>query len=240
MATTAATAAFTSDHTFYRRMAIGISLFIIFAFAQFSARGFVDFGAVPWWVHLHAAVFIGWLALFVTQNILAERGALALHRKLGWAGAILAAAMVVLGMAVGIKAIELGRQPPFFSAPYFLALTQYGLLVFGATIAAALALRRNTAWHRRLMLGATVLLLEPAFGRTLPMPLIGAQVGETVAMALQVAVLAFAMLHDRKLHGRVHPALLWSAGAVIATHVGVTVLAAAPPVIALAQSLAPA
>lgn len=239
MATSAAPA-YLSDQAFYRRMAVGISIFIIFGFLQFTARGFTSFSTAPIWVHLHGAVFLGWLALFVTQNLLAERGSLALHRRLGWWGAALAALMVVLGMFTGWKAIELGRQPPFFSPSYFLALTQFGMLVFGAVIAAALIRRRETEWHRRLMLGATVLLLEPALGRLLPMPIIGAQAGELIAMVIQVGVLGIAMVHDRKLHGRIHPALLWSAGAVVGTHLMVAALAKFPPVIALAESIAPA
>lgn len=238
MATAAAPLSYVDDQAFYRRMAVGISVFIIFAFAQFSARGFVDFPAIPVWVHLHAVVFVGWLALFITQNLLAERGSLALHRRLGWLGAGLAAAMVVLGSFVSIKAIELGRQPPFFTPHYFLALTHVGVVAFAALVTAAIIRRRETEWHRRLMLSATVLLLEPAFGRVLPMPLIGGEAGEWYVLVLQIAVLGIAMLHDRKLSGRVHPALLWGAGVVALSHAGTSALSRFPPVVALAQSIA--
>jgi hypothetical protein len=236
---TAAPLTYTSDQAFYRRMAVGLALFIIFAFVQFSARGFVKFGAIPVWVHLHALVFVGWLALFVTQNVLAERGSLALHRRLGWWGAGLAALMVVVGSFTAIKAIELGRQPFFFSPPYFLALTQVGVLFFAGLVAAAIVRRRDTEWHRRLMLSATVLLLEPALGRLLPMPLIGGEAGEWYVLAVQLLVLGFAMLHDRKAWGGVHPALLWGAGAIVLCHGLVSGLSKLPAVIALAQSLAP-
>jgi hypothetical protein len=238
MATAAPPLSYADDQAFYRRMAIGISVFIIFAFAQFSARGFVNIPTIPVWVHIHAVVFLGWLALFVTQNVLAERGSLALHRKLGWFGAGLAALMVVLGSFTAIKAIELGRQPPFFSPHYFLALTHVGVALFAALIGAAILRRRETEWHRRLMLSATVLLLEPALGRLLPMPLIGGEAGEWYVLALQIAVLGIAMLHDRKLWGRVHPALLWGAGAIILSHAATSVLSRFPRVVALAQSIA--
>jgi len=237
---TAANITYASDQAFYRRMAVGIAVFILFGFLQFSARGFVNLGAIPIWVHLHALVFVGWLALFVTQNILAERGSLALHRRLGWWGAGLAAAMVVVGCFTAIKAIELGRQPPFFSPAYFLMLTQFGMLVFAGMITAALVLRRETQWHRRLLLAAMVLLLEPALGRLLPMPLIGGETAEWYILAIQLAVLAIAMRHDRKHWGKVHPALLWGAGVIALTHVVISLGSKLPPVIALAQSIAPA
>jgi hypothetical protein len=236
---TAAPLDYTSDQAFYRRMAVGLALFIIFGFAQFSARGYVNFGAIPVWVHLHALVFVGWLALFVTQNLLAERGSLALHRRLGWWGAGLAALMVVVGSFTAIKAIELGREPPFFSPPYFLALTQVGVLFFAGLVAAAILRRRDTEWHRRLMLSATVLLLEPALGRLLPMPLIGGETGEWYVLVLQLAVLGFCMRHDRKARGRVHPALLWGAGAIVVCHLVTSGLSKLPAFVVLAQSMAP-
>ena len=236
---TIAPAGLGGDRGFYRRMAVGISIFIVFAFAQFSARGFVNFAAAPIWVHVHGAIFLSWLVLFITQNILAERNSLALHRKLGWTGAALALVMVALGSFIGIKAVELGRQPPFFTPPYFLALTQIGVLAFGSLILAAIMRRRRTDWHQRLMLSATVMLLEPAFGRLLPMPLIGAQTGEMIAMTLQVGVLAIAMVHDRKALGRIHPALLWGAGTVVATHLLITWLATTPLFVDWAGRIAP-
>lgn len=237
---TAASRAYASDQAFFRRMAVGLSIFILFGFLQFSARGFVNFGGIPFWVHLHALVFTAWLALFAVQNVLAERGSLALHRRLGWWGAGLALAMVVSGSVTAIKAIELGRQPPFFSPPYFLMLTQIGMSVFAGLVAAAIALRRNTEWHRRLMLSAMILLLEPALGRLLPMPLIGGETAEWYVLGIQLAVFAVAMRHDARHRGGVHPALVWGATTVSLTHVAVSLLSKAPPVVALAYSLAPA
>lgn len=235
---TAVSAHYSGDQRFFSRMAIGISVFILFGFMQFAARGFVDYRAAPVWVHLHGLLFISWLALFVTQNVLAQRGALALHRRLGWLTVAVAAAIVPLTIFTGIMAVSLHRQPPFFEPPFFLALTQVGAVFFGSMVAAAIMLRRNTEWHRRLMLSATVLVLEPAFGRTLPMPLLGAEPGEAIACILQVGILGIAMLHDRKHRGAVHPALWWGAGAVITGHVLVSLLSRFPPVIALAAQIA--
>ncbi|MET0587101.1 MAG: adenylate cyclase [Novosphingobium sp.] len=236
MATVAA-APYSGDQRFFSRMAIGIAIFILFGFAQFAARGFVNYQTAPFWVHLHGLFFISWVTLFVVQNVLAERGAIGLHRKLGWLAVAVAAVIVPLTSFTGIMAITLHRQPPFFTPPYFLALTQVGAIFFGGMVAAAIIKRRQTEWHRRLMLSATVLVLEPAFGRTLPMPLLGAELGEAIAGVLQVAILGIAMLHDRKHRGAIHPALFWGAGAVIMAHVLVSLLSGSPVVIAVAERL---
>lgn len=228
---------FASDQAFFRRMAIAIAAFILFGFAQWSARGFVDFGQVPIWVHLHGLAFVGWLALFVTQNMLAERGSLALHRQLGWAGCALVAAMVVLGSFTGVKAIELHRAPPFFANGYFLALSWLGVGAFAAMFIWAIAMRRHTEWHRRLMLSATILLMEPAFGRLLPMPLLGAA-GPWLEMLLQLAVFGIAFRHDLRQRGSVHPALQWGALALIGQHVAIWLLGNYAPFVAYANAIA--
>lgn len=218
-------------------MAIGICAFIVLGFVQWTARGFVDVSAVPIWVHLHGIVMISWLALFVTQNALANSGALALHRKLGWAGLVLAMLIAPLSAYTGQMAVVMHRVPPIFSDPYFLALTHIEGTAFSATVLWAIVLRRQTEWHRRLMLTGLVIIMEPALGRLLPIPLLGAW-SEWTIMALQLAVLAIAMRHDQKFSGRVHPALWWGGAIVVAVHGAIMLAGQAPVVAAYAQGLA--
>lgn len=226
-----------ADQAFFLRLAIGICVFIVFGFVQWTARGFVDVGAVPIWVHLHGAVMIAWLTLFVTQNALANSGALALHRKLGWAGLVLALLLAPLAAYTGQMAVTLGRVPPIFTGPYFLALTHIEGAAFSAMVLWAIAVRRQTEWHRRLMLASLVIIMEPALGRLLPVPLLG-QWTEWVIAAVQLATLGIAMRHDLKFSGRIHPALWCGAAAVMATHLAIVFAARAPVVTAYAQALA--
>ena len=135
------------------------------------------------------------------------------------------------------RALALHRIPPFFSNAYFLALTHVDILMFVGTVAWAVWLRRATQWHRRLMLGATVLLMEPALGRLLPMPLLG-DMGEWVAMVFQLVPVAVLAWHDRTTLGAVHPATLRVGALVIGAHVLVTALAAWPAFAALADRIA--
>ena len=222
--------------SFWQKMALGMALFIVFGFAQFAARGFVDFANVPAWIHLHGVVMIAWLALTVVQPSLTQRDNVALHRRLGWLGVALAAAVCVIGSAAGILSIRTQHVPPFFTPPYFLALTQIGIAVFAGMIAAAVINRRRTDWHQRLMLGATILIMEPALGRVLPMPLIMPW-GEWLALALQLTALAIVMRHDRKTMGHVHPATVTAALVITLSHVVVELLAVTPAWIALTEQV---
>jgi hypothetical protein len=217
----------TRDQSFWQKLMLGMAVFIVFGFAQFGARGLVDYRGVPVYIHLHALVMLAWLALTVTQATLVARDNLVLHRKLGWLGAALAVIVVCFGSYIAIMIVKAHREPPFFTPPYFLALTQVGLLTFAGLVGAAIVRRRETEWHRRLMVGALVMLLEPALGRTLPMPLIMPW-GEWLALAVQLGVLAIVIRHDRKALGRIHPATTAAVLAVTISHCVIEILAISP------------
>ena len=226
-----------TDTAFFARMTLGLALFIAVGFAQFEARGLAPFAAFPWVVHTHAAAMVAWLALLVAQPRLAASGSMELHRRVGWLATALLAAIVGFGSMTGVAAVRLGFVPPFFTPAYFLALVHVGVLSLAAMVAWAILMRRRTDWHRRLIVGSTVLIMEPALGRLLPMPLLGAW-GEWLALACQLGALGFLVAHDRRTLSRIHPATLASGAAVIAAHVLVETLALFPPMIALAASIA--
>jgi FtsH-binding integral membrane protein len=234
MATTAA--GMVRPELFWQRMAIGLAAFIILGFAQFALRGFVDPVAAPFWVHLHGVLMLAWLALLVAQPTLVARQNLALHRRLGWVGALLAIAITALGVFTGLASLVLGRFPPFFLPPYFLALTVIESLVFGLMVWAAVRRRNRTDWHRRLMIGATIVILEPALGRILPMPLMIGWSDIPIGL-IQLAVVGIIALHDRRTLGSVHPATKAIAAIVIAVRITIYLAALTPPVIALADRL---
>jgi hypothetical protein len=228
-----------ADAAFFAKMMLGLALFIAFGFAQFEARGLAPFGLFPWVVHAHAAAMVAWLALLVAQPRLVANGSLALHRRVGWLATALLAAIVVFGSMTGVAAVRLGFVPPFFTPAYFLALVHVGVLSLAAMVAWAIAMRRSTDWHRRLIVGSTILIMEPALGRLLPMPLI-VPWGEWLALAVQLGALGFLVAHDRRTLGRIHPATLVSGVVVIAVHLLIEGLALFPPLQGLAASIAAA
>jgi len=222
---------------FFLRMAAGMALFIVLGFGQFAARGMVDYTRVPVWFHLHGAAMVLWLGLLVTQTALAGRPNLLLRRQLGWIGAVLASAVFVLALRVVVAAVGGGMVPPFFTPAFLLALATIDALAFGSLVAAAIALRRRSDWHARLLLGSTAILMEPALGRVLPMPLLGADGGEWLAMVFQLIPIALLLRHDRQTFGAVHPASLVCGGVVVGSHVLVKLASLNPAVIALARTL---
>lgn len=124
----------------------------------------------PFIVHLHAAAFVGWMLLFTTQALLIRNGRQALHKKLGLFGAGLAIVMVVLGPVTGIVTQTLGFGDPR-SDPPFLSVSFLSIVVFAGLVAAALALRRDSAAHKRLMLLGIIDLSGAGFARWLGGPI---------------------------------------------------------------------
>ncbi len=226
-----------TDQPWFLRFALVLSALIVLGFAQFSARGFVDWRTVPGIFHVHALAMLCWLGVFITQNVAVGRGNMKLHRTLGWMSIALVIVVVALGCRMGIVALRAGMIPPYFTPGFFLALTQVSALAFGGTVFAAIVRRHETEYHRRLMLGAVVLIAEPAIDRLLPMPLMG-NWGHWAGLGVQIAILMVLALHDRKVLGRIHPATLSSTGIIAIAHVLVTVSGSNPEISAFARSIA--
>lgn len=230
------------ERIFFLFMAFAIIATVLGAFGVYFLRGMSSFDA-PWWVHIHAVSFTGWIIFYAVQNWLIFSNRLSSHRKLGRLGAGLAVWMVVVGLLLTGLALSAGRVPPIFSPAYFLAMDWLNILIFAAVFAFAIKKVKQTDWHRRLMLCATIILLPPAFGRInfmllsdLPPPPIGPATIQALELSLYILA---AMAFDRFNRGRVHPAYYWSLGALFLFAAGTQLLSSFGPFAALANSIAP-
>ena len=189
---------------FALKLAVAMAITVVLGFSTQLAMGRSTF-ASPLRVHLHAVVFMGWVVIFLTQSYLATRGPVALHRKLGWLAAGWVGLMVVLGFVVTLAMVRGGTVPFFFMPQQFLIADPLAVMAFAALTAAAVINRKRTDWHARLHLSALALLVAPAFGRLLPMPMLSPYAFEAAGTATLVFPLA-GMIRDWRIEGRVHPA----------------------------------
>ena len=120
----------------------------------------------PLIVHVHAVLFTSWLVLFTVQIALVRNRRPDLHQRLGIAGALLAAGMVVLGPATALQ-IAAANFDGQGDAPEFLAVEFITVLAFAVFTGAGLLLRRTPAAHKRLMLLGLIYLSTPGFARYL-------------------------------------------------------------------------
>jgi hypothetical protein len=215
-----------NDDRFYFGLSVAMALVLIAGFSFQLAMGRSSFGAPLIW-HMHAVVFMTWIGIFVTQAWLGTTGPVALHRRLGWLAAGWVLLMIVMGTAVTVATVRRGTAPFFFQPQHFLIANPLGLLCFAALTFAAIRLRRQTDWHRRLQLCAFAVLLGPGFGRLLPMPFLTPVAFETAVIAGLIFP-GIAMFREFRRDGRVHPAWWRGVGANLGTLAVAALIAHSP------------
>ncbi|MFT3792571.1 MAG: hypothetical protein QM741_16240 [Rudaea sp.] len=197
------------DRRFFLAAAVAVAAIV---FAGFAPTYYLKawFGTPPLslLVHAHGLIMTAWIALFLTQTLLAATGRIGLHRRLGLFGAVLAVLIVVVGLCTTFTGTvrEVHADPDSRTAQFYLVLLVFDpviLLVFGGLVAAAIALRKRGDWHKRLMLLATLCLLGPPISRFDFLP-----DATSVFLAWDACVLAGPVI-DTIRHRRLHPAFAW-------------------------------
>lgn len=208
--------ALTGEARFYVITAIVMAVINVAAFSFFAAMGISTFHA-PLYVHIHAVLFMGWVALFVTQVSLAGSGSLALHRKLGWVAVGWSVALVLVGTATTVWTVQAGGVPFFFLPAQFLLMNPISVALFAALLIGGVAKRRDRDWHPRLIICGMAAIMGPAFGRLLPAPLL--MYWQLTAVFIAMAVFPIAgIVRDKRRYGRVHPAWWLGLGALLLLH----------------------
>jgi uncharacterized membrane protein YozB (DUF420 family) len=120
--------------------------------------------AYPLIVPVHGAAFVGWLCLLTTQVLLIRAGRPDIHKRLGLVAAVLAPAMVVLGLGASwtMDRVHFGTPD---SDPSFIAIQLADLINFSALAAAAIVWRKTPSAHKRLILLATIFIADAGFAR---------------------------------------------------------------------------
>ncbi len=212
---------------FYVTMAATFAAIAILGFAPTYwvplFRGTLDVAPV---LHLHALFFYGWILLFFVQTRLAAAGRLTRHREFGVAGVALATGMCFAGFAAAVHSVRLHSAQGFpDAARAFSVVPLTGIAFFAVLFTLALLNVNRPAIHKRFLLIATASILQAAFGRwfalLLAPPVPPGQHAPPPPIAVTIMpgllcdlLIAAAMLHDRRVNGRVHP-VYWSAGAVL-------------------------
>jgi MFS family permease len=203
----APSAARNSDRAFYTGIAIAAAAAVLVGFSRtFYLRTHFEPAALATVLRLHGIVFSSWMALFVVQTSLIAARRTATHRRLGWVGAALAGTMVVVGI---VAAVFAGRRD--IAAGYidesltFFATPVLSMAVFGFFVGTAIVFRGRPETHKRLMLLATVSILDAAIARW---PISGIS-APLAYYGLTDAFIAVAILYDFLSRRRVSPVYIW-------------------------------
>ena len=209
------------DRLFYGSMAVVLALVVFAGFGPTYYFRFVAGGpqetlsGAPFsgLVHLHGALFTAWVILFVAQTALVATRRVAVHRRLGIAGAVLAAAMIAAGTTIAIATARRGGSAPGMDPLVFLAIPLFDMVVFATLVATALIWRRHKETHKRLMLLAYISIITAAIAR------IGgiAAMGPPVFFGLMLLFVVCGVIYDMATRRQVHRAYLWGGAFIVAS-----------------------
>ena len=224
-----------AERRFYGAAALVAALIAFVGFAPtYYLKGVFGAPALKALVHVHGIVMTLWILLFFAQVALVAARRVDLHRRLGVAGAALAAIVVVVGIATAIDGARRGVSP---GPPplVFLAIPIGVALVFGLFVGAAVLLRHRSDWHKRLMLLASIAILTPAIAR---LPVEAIHAGGIVLFFALTDLLAIACAaYDAARNKRLHPAFGWGTLGLVLAQVGMLVLAGSSFWLGIAKSL---
>jgi hypothetical protein len=214
------TATFAHDrHLPWIGVALAVMVFVAFTPTYFMPVAAGEFGR-PAILHVHGALFFAWPVLFAVQAFLATRGRIQTHRSMGLLGIALATGMVFSGLAAIASTLRLAEQTAQPEQGNALALVAFsGVLMFAVFVTAAVAYRHRRDIHQRLMLLATLAMVQAASARFIALIVFGGlpaqQEGAPPPLAIWLVavphllvdaiVLAAVCLYDWRKRGRVHP-----------------------------------
>jgi hypothetical protein len=210
-----------TDGWFYRGMGIVTVLLVIAAFAPGIANPAGRNAPLTPLVWVHGAVFFSWLLLYLVQTTLIATRRTAVHRRVGVASMVLAAAVLVVGYCTAIamakRGFDLSGDLNAAADPLRVLVFPLGDLVsFSILVASAFWYRRRPAIHKRLMLLATTgsLMAAPLAHLIAKFPALR-EIPPVILIPLAGLYMSSA-LHDGIVHGRVHPVSLWGGLSLLA------------------------
>ena len=122
-------------------------------------------------IHVHAAVYVGWLAIFIAQTTFAAARRMDLHVRLGNFAIGYGVLVIVMGVTAAISMFAVRvHAGQLEDAQGRLVAPLADMVFFTPLFAAAIWFRRKPEIHKRLMFVATTMLLIAAVGR---MPFLG-------------------------------------------------------------------
>jgi FtsH-binding integral membrane protein len=203
---------------FYLLVTAALVAFVVVGFTRtYYSRILTDPPPLTTLLHLHAAVFTVWMALFLTQAGLVAAHRVDLHRRLGIASAIFAGVVFVVAvLAVFQTAISNHFSPSGLAPPQFsiIGFTSAGL--FGAFIALGLIYRRRPGLHRRFMILGFIASISAATARVAR--LLDIQEYRDVFIPLCAALFITACLvYDWRKYRVVHPAYVIGGLVIVAS-----------------------
>ncbi len=155
-----------AENRFFTAMSLILLVTVLVGFARsYFLAGVVRAHLPNVLIHIHAALFTAWIVLLVTQAMLISGQRPDLHRKLGLFGFVLACLMVIVGVMAATDSMTRIQKVGQYDMRTFYAVPIFDIVVFAVLIFFAYRWRHDPAAHKRLILIASITLVDAATGR---------------------------------------------------------------------------
>ena len=208
IASPTAAAAQSAERKFYSRMALFMAAIIFAGFMpSFYLRGMVHYPrpnpSLPPHVMVHGLMFSAWLLIFVVQTQLVAAGRRDLHMLLGSLSFVFALALIPMMYLTAVWQVARQNSPPFTDPLNWTIIPLSGIIPFALMLWLGWNSRREAQWHKRAMLVAMLMIMQPGIGRLPigPPSLLVHAIGCVLTVALFIPLI----LWDRKTIGGLHP-----------------------------------
>jgi hypothetical protein len=196
-------------------------LLVVIAVVGFTPRSLAIINGTmpmpPLVVHLHAAVMASWVSLLAAQATLVLTGRVDLHRRLGLASLVVGPLVLIM-----LVAITIARQNAAYGTPAgtivnnILFVQIRSIVLFPLFFIWALRTRHNDPQtHKRMMLLATLMLLDAAIARMSWLPFNQFPRDYLAIHVYLMLLFVPALLHDLIRSLRIHRAWVWGFGLML-------------------------
>ena len=207
-----------ADRVFFSAMPLLMFATVLFGFAKtYFLAGMVAAPLPNKLIHLHGAAFTSWMILLIVQTGLVSAHRVKWHMKLGLFGFGLAVVMVILGCSAAVNALHRGSGVPDLDPVTFFIVPITSMLLFSVFILFAYRQRRNVEAHKRLIIIATISLMDAAVARW-PLAVV-----HRYPVMQDVVIFGFLLLivvYDLWSLHRVSKTTMWASALLVAVHLG--------------------
>jgi hypothetical protein len=187
---------------FYWGMSAALLLTVSIGFAPtFYLRAYFDPSPMSTAVLIHGIVLSFWFVAFFMQNVLVSVRRVELHRTLGWGIALIGVGVVISGWDVTFSRVAEQTLMSRTAWSNFVSLVAFTIF-----LTLAIATRRNAETHKRLMLLASISIIQPALARVFRWPVFAGMDATPLELSVGasflfvLALVIYDMRKFRKIH----------------------------------------
>ncbi|MPR37204.1 hypothetical protein [Salmonirosea aquatica] len=118
-----------------------------------------------WFLHVHGLIMTAWLGIFLALTLLVAKDNVKRHRQLGQTGFVFGILVWLSLLGITVRALIVNNPPEPGGQFDILFIQLYLLVLFGIFFAWGILVRKQAAAHKRLLLLATLIVIQAGIDR---------------------------------------------------------------------------